>query len=54
MKHCKRCGSTNSNVTEVRIHDALPVRRRRCLQCGFRWKTVEMDYWEYMHLVGKA
>lgn len=48
MKSCKRCGSLKSHVTEVRIHNALPTRRRTCTDCGFKWKTVEIDYFEYM------
>ena len=51
MKNCKRCGSAKSQVTEVRIHDALPIRRRKCLECGYKWKTVEVEYWDYMNLL---
>lgn len=51
MKHCKRCHSANSQVTETRIHDAIPIRRRTCNDCGYKWKTVEIEYWEYMNLI---
>lgn len=51
MKNCKRCGSPRSMVTETRIHDALPIRRRTCLDCNYKWKTIELEYWEYVDLI---
>ena len=40
---CRRCRSTNSEVSNTR-HDAelnVTTRVRTCLECGNRWKTIE-------------
>lgn len=37
-----RCGG-DSEVLNVRQQDAAGVRYRRCLSCGHRWRTKEID-----------
>lgn len=41
---CPSCGSTNSEVIDIRYRPSLKreVRRRRCKACGTRWNTVEI------------
>lgn len=51
MKKCSKCGSSNSNVTETRIKpDGSIQRRRSCLDCGFKWITVEVYKYQYEQL----
>ena len=33
-RHCKKCGSGKSKVTNTRITGRLTVRYRQCLDCG--------------------
>ncbi|MFR2756604.1 MAG: hypothetical protein ACLTC0_13515 [Eisenbergiella massiliensis] len=43
-EQCPSCGSTNSEVIDIRYRPSLKrvVRRRRCKACGKRWNTVEI------------
>ena len=55
-KMCKRCGSIDSHIYESRQMsddngDVYVTRRRKCKHCGFKWKTVEVEYWELMKLL---
>ena len=38
---CPACGSGVTNVTETRVHSEGVRRRRRCLGCGLRFRSVE-------------
>lgn len=49
MKQCKRCNTNKSTVYESRIIDGVVNRRRQCIDCSFKWKTVEVEYWEWMN-----
>lgn len=41
---CRRCGNAKSRVFDVRItKNDLLERRRECLDCGFRWSTIEVE-----------
>ena len=60
MKNCKvcaKCGCNDTKVYESRsmyvedIDAVCYIRRRRCKNCGFKWKTVEVEYWELMKLL---
>ena len=56
VKMCKKCGSINTHIYESRQQhnedgDVYVMRRRLCHDWGFRWKTIEVDYWDYMHLI---
>ena len=46
---CPSCGSTNSEVINIRYRPSLKreVRRRRCKACGVRWNTVEIRIKEH-------
>lgn len=55
-KMCKKCGSTDSNVYESRQmmdynNHVYVTRRRKCNNCGYKWKTVEIHYWDYINLI---
>jgi transcriptional regulator NrdR family protein len=39
---CPQCGNTGSIVYDSRQHPVGRLRRRRCLECGERWVTLEM------------
>lgn len=42
--NCPKCGAL-SKVIDTRLHDSGGIRRRRsCLECGYRWMTLELDY----------
>lgn len=38
---CPRCGSVSNEVKDTRSRDNAIMRRRRCSQCGTRYKTYE-------------
>lgn len=41
---CPKCGSNQHSVTDSRDGGAQGVRRKRqCLACGHRWKTMEVS-----------
>ena len=39
---CRKCGG-NSRVIDVDVRIELTYRRRRCVDCGRRWTTRELD-----------
>lgn len=41
---CKNCGSLQSEVIDHRYRKKTDrvIRRRRCLECGYKWNTVEV------------
>ena len=41
---CPSCGSTDSEVIDIRYRPSLKreVRRRQCKVCGKRWNTAEV------------
>lgn len=49
---CRRCGSLQTEVIERRYRKKVDrvIRRRRCLECGYKWNTVEIyeDVWRDM------
>ena len=50
VKVCSRCGA-DSEVTESRVKPDGTVRRRRqCVECGFKWTTIEVYSYEYEQL----
>lgn len=47
--YCPKCGAKS------RVYDSRPnddpiglIRWRKCEQCGRRWKTVELMYYEFL------
>lgn len=40
--HCPQCLGEESAVTDSRVHADGIVRRRKCLACGARYKTIEL------------
>lgn len=50
---CPRCGS-KSIVYDVRDRDGgVTLRSRRCVQCNYKWQTVELERWEYEGMLRK-
>ena len=45
---CRRCGSLQTEVDRV-------IRRRKCLECGYKWNTVEVyaEDWERISRAGR-
>lgn len=41
---CRRCGEENFHTTDSRNKDGYRVRSKKCLSCGYRWKTIEYMY----------
>lgn len=51
---CKRCGSDKTKVYDSRVRDdEIKQRYRKCLVCGFRWITVEIDRLAWEKLIGE-
>ena len=41
---CRKCSADPSKVYDIRISaDDIVTRRRECLECGYRWVTVEIN-----------
>lgn len=40
---CPECGSINNTVVNSHDEDDCIARRRKCLDCGNIWPTVEID-----------
>jgi len=41
---CRKCGAEPGRAYDTRISaDDIVTRRRECLECGYRWVTVEID-----------
>lgn len=38
---CRVCGQVNYRVTDSRNKDGYRMRRKECLACGYKWKTIE-------------
>ena len=38
---CRRCGEEQFTTLDSRNKDGYRVRRKECLRCGYRWKTIE-------------
>lgn len=45
-KRCKKCGSVRSAVYNSRQIKDKTIRYRKCLDCGTRWETIEVYYWD--------
>lgn len=47
---CRRCGSLQTEVMDRRYRKKVDrvIRRRKCLECGYKWNTVEVyaEDWE--------
>lgn len=45
---CKHCGKKGI-VYDVRLFECMDglIRRRKCLNCGAKWKTIELVYDEF-------
>ena len=48
---CRRCGYEKSRVFDSRNDNDLLKRRRECLNCGFRWSTVEIEEFTFDNLI---
>lgn len=48
---CPQCAAfDDSAVINTRNHRAGRLRRRRCLKCGHRWSTIEVNVADYNSL----
>jgi transcriptional regulator NrdR family protein len=53
MKYCKKCGGDSY------IYDSRPdssgcvIRSRKCEKCGHKWRTIEVEYWNYKNMLKK-
>lgn len=47
---CPRCDSYQVKVTDSRPADNMVRRRRKCMDCNFRFMTIEIDHAEYERL----
>ena len=50
MLDCPSCGGKTKPRNNVARGDSV-LRYRSCLECGFDWKTIEIDEDIYQHLV---
>ncbi len=41
---CRRCGSLQTEVIDRRYRKKVDrvIRRRKCLECGYKWNTVDV------------
>lgn len=53
VRKCSRCGA-KSQVFDTRVRGKLLCRYRCCPECGYRWKTCEIDVWEYEKMIDEA
>lgn len=46
---CRRCGSLQTEVIDRRYRKKVDrvIRRRKCLECGYKWNTVEVYDWDW-------
>lgn len=52
VRMCPECGYDKSKVYDVRDQiDGVVLRRRRCLSCGCKWRTVEVRMQRYEDLL---
>lgn len=40
---CRRCGSLQTEVIDRRYRKKVDrvIRRRKCLECGYKWKSTQ-------------
>ena len=53
---CKRCGSDQSfiyDTRETKAYGFRRIRRRECKECGNRWITCELHFWEVVEDIQK-
>jgi transcriptional regulator NrdR family protein len=51
---CPRCGSTNVSVVDSRPKENHIWRRRKCLECGEKYTTYEVDAKLFEKIKAKA
>lgn len=40
---CPMCGCENLTTADSRPEEDCIIRRRKCLECNYRWTTIEID-----------
>ena len=54
---CRRCGSLQTEVIDRGYRKKVDrvIRRRKCLECGYKWNTVEVyaEDWERISRAGR-
>lgn len=51
---CRSCGSEKTLVRDSRKKDGGIWRIRECRECGARWSTIEVDFWEWKKIMKKV
>ena len=41
---CEKCGNESFKTTNSRNKDGYRMRDKKCLICGYRWRTIEYRY----------
>ena len=52
--NCPKCRSGNIDILDSRRHEDCVKRRRMCLDCGFRYSTIEINVDEYKTMQEKV
>ena len=42
---CPKCNSDDYKMVDTRIKLGFRVRSKKCRDCGYRWKTIEIVDW---------
>lgn len=42
---CPKCNSNNDKLLDTRIKLGFRVRSKKCKDCGYRWRTIEIVDW---------
>ena len=49
---CRNCNTDAFvHIVDSRKKDGKQARCRQCMKCKLKWKTIEIDYWEYVQKV---
>lgn len=49
---CKKCNTdAYVKIIDSRKKYGTKIRYRQCMKCKRKWKTIEIDYWEYVQKV---
>lgn len=49
---CPKCNSYQVNIVDTLPRDYAVRRRRKCLNCDFRFSTIEVELGEYVKMKG--
>ena len=52
--NCPKCGSYNTVVYDSRLEETSRRRRRKCIECEYRFTTYEILLGDYVRLKREA